>query len=453
MAPAEISQYAVSVLGNVRENQEDSYLSWSADADGLAAVLAVADGMGGHQAGEVASGTAIATLEAGLCRTAGEWRPEGVNEVAERLKAVVGAANRAVLELDAADGAPRPGTTLTAAAIWRDRLVVGHVGDSRCYLVRAGRASQLTEDHTMVAEQVRLGNMTAEAARRSPYRNSLVRCLGSEPQVAVDTVATAIEPGDVVLICSDGLTEYVEALEIGIVLASRELPAALDLLRDLALERGGHDNITVVAAQCGARELLPEQPLPPYRSGDTQTLELPVLDDGFEPPLPAPTVSRAVTTALVTASAVILVIGAVTAVRQHLAATAPPAMVAPAQPPPGAPALVESPTTAVVLMLSAQGSALVLDAPARGLTVTPLGNYHVKLDPEGLRWQISGLKRTDQDWQVRRDRQPNGEQSGTIGAEPQPVTLAPGRWVLELRAKSAKVKWTAVADLIVAGRP
>jgi protein phosphatase len=213
-------------IGLVRERNEDGYLV-------RPPLFAVADGMGGHRGGEVASRLALETLE----------RP-GDAPLAERVRE----ANRVVYERSMLDrSVAGMGTTLTAAVLEGDRLRLAHVGDSRAYLLREGRLERLTEDHTMVHQMVRQGRLTEEEAAWHPYRSVLTRALGTEPDVPVDEAVVQVRPGDRVLLCTDGLTSMVEEARIGEVLRTTPDPQeAADRLVEAAIAAGGLDNVTVV---------------------------------------------------------------------------------------------------------------------------------------------------------------------------------------------------------------
>lgn len=206
----------------------------------------VADGMGGHTAGQVASGIAIdAVLEAVRAGSAG-------TSLTERLRSAVAHANSQILRAAAA----RPelsgmGTTLAALLLREGRAAVAHVGDSRVYRVRAGRIRQLTDDHSLVGELQRRGEISAAAAREHPHRHVLTRALGVKPEAELDLGELAAEPGDVFVLCSDGLTHHVRDDEIAKALGMGEdLEAACGGLVALANARGGEDNITVLAVRC-----------------------------------------------------------------------------------------------------------------------------------------------------------------------------------------------------------
>jgi protein phosphatase len=218
--------------GRQRRGNEDS-------AFAQAPVFVVADGMGGAQAGEVASQMAVETFEAGLPE---EGTPE------QRLAEVVRKANRRIHDLSLAEHEHHGmGTTLTAAYLDEGYVAIAHVGDSRAYLFRDGQLSRLTQDHSLVEELRQRGKLTEEEAAEHPQRSIITRALGPEPDVQVDTSSQAVRSGDVLLLCSDGLTSMISEQQIGQILASApNLRAAGDRLIDSANAAGGKDNITVV---------------------------------------------------------------------------------------------------------------------------------------------------------------------------------------------------------------
>jgi serine/threonine protein phosphatase PrpC len=220
---------AATDIGLVREGNEDAYLA----EDPL---FAVADGMGGHRGGEVASRLALETLESLFKRGEGAL-PEQVQE-----------ANRAVFERSSSDRAVAGmGTTLTAAVVEDDRVRLAHVGDSRAYLLRDGELRMLTEDHTLVHRMVQQGEITEAEAERHPQRSVVTRALGVELSVPVDEVVVDLRPGDRLLICSDGLTSMVDDGSIARVLVDVLDPQlAAEALVRAANEAGGVDNVTVV---------------------------------------------------------------------------------------------------------------------------------------------------------------------------------------------------------------
>ena len=206
--------------------------------------FAVADGMGGAKAGEVASAMATEGFE-------GE---SDSGEPAEtQLARILREANRRIYDLAVADESHRGmGTTLTAAKVTGDDISLGHVGDSRAYRMRDGELEQLTKDHSLVAELERSGQITAEAAEHHPQRSIITRALGPEPEVEVDTYTIAGREEDLFLLCSDGLTSMISDEEIGSILRSADtLDAAADALVRAANQSGGKDNITVVLFRVG----------------------------------------------------------------------------------------------------------------------------------------------------------------------------------------------------------
>ncbi|MGO9899220.1 MAG: Stp1/IreP family PP2C-type Ser/Thr phosphatase [Solirubrobacteraceae bacterium] len=217
-----------------RGNEDASYAQ--------APLFVVADGMGGARAGEVASRIAVEMFEQGL---PAEGTPE------RRLSFVVQSANREIYALSRSErDREGMGTTLTAAYLDQDHLAIAHVGDSRAYMFRAGELVRLTQDHSLVDELVKAGKLTEEQALEHPQRSIITRALGPEPDVAVDTWSYPARAGDVLLLCSDGLTSMISDAHISAILAGApSLQAAADALIDEANEAGGRDNITVVLSR------------------------------------------------------------------------------------------------------------------------------------------------------------------------------------------------------------
>ena len=246
-----------SHTGQVRELNEDSYLVLSSPAldNNIDAVLVVADGMGGHQAGEVASAYLVQHLEQLFSSSEYEqivyYSADHPDYFAAVLKEVLEQINEQLYSFASEQSELRGmGTTATVALISGQRLFLGHVGDSRAYRVRNGELHLLTEDHSWVAEQVREGKMTAEEAASHPRKNVLTRVLGHSLVVRVDRSIHEIQAGDHLVLCSDGLTNFVHDAEIQqAAVADTEPQAACDWLVNLANERGGGDNITVVMAR------------------------------------------------------------------------------------------------------------------------------------------------------------------------------------------------------------
>jgi serine/threonine protein phosphatase PrpC len=222
-----------SDTGRQRRGNEDAYFARSP-------LFAVADGMGGAQAGEVASRLAVEVLEQGL--------PEGSGSIEERLRARVREANARINAVGQADDQRAGmGTTLTVAHVGEDELTVAHVGDSRLYRLRDGAFERLTDDHTLVDELVRQGKLTPEEADEHPQRSIITRALGPEMGVEADSRTWPARAGDVYLICSDGLTSMVDEARVGeLVATAPSLAAAGRTLIEAANDAGGRDNITVV---------------------------------------------------------------------------------------------------------------------------------------------------------------------------------------------------------------
>ena len=257
-------------VGRGRPENEDSLLV--DPDDGL---YAVADGMGGHRAGEVASATAIDALKTAYLG-------------GQRLDQAVGAANAAVFARAAEDAALRGmGTTLTAIALHDSTAEFGHVGDSRAYLMRDGNVTQVTEDHSLVEQLVREGRLTPEEAQNHPQRAIITRALGVDPNVAVDTYRIDLRPGDRLMICSDGLTNMLSDDTIAQTLRRHADPQqAADTLVDMANQAGGDDNITVIlldALSDGGEGAGAEPQVEPTPEPEPE-LQAPQPDEVDEPP-------------------------------------------------------------------------------------------------------------------------------------------------------------------------
>ena len=232
-----VEHAGLSDVGRQREANEDNYVI----AEPL---FAVADGMGGAQAGEVASRTAADVFEH---VTGGGDQPE------QLLTDLAGEANRQIFEMSQSDPSRRGmGTTLTAAMVWSQGVSIGHVGDSRAYRLRDGKLEQLTHDHSLVAELQRSGQLTAEAAEHHPQRSIITRALGPEPDVEVDAHTHTTRAGDVYALCSDGLTGMISDADMEAILRGADTlaQAAEDLVK-AANQSGGKDNITVVLFRLG----------------------------------------------------------------------------------------------------------------------------------------------------------------------------------------------------------
>jgi len=224
-------------VGQVRTSNEDAFGYCVEEG-----VFALCDGMGGAAAGEVASRIAVDTLINQLCAADSHENRRKVLEEA------IAAANQIVHARAEKEAALRGmGTTLVAVAIGGDRALVGHVGDSRCYLYRRGELSRLTHDHSLVDEQVRLGQLTQDEADHSPLRNVITRAIGTQTSVSADIAELALEPDDILLLCSDGLTKELSDDRIAAMLGEDgDLDSLCGSLIDAAKAAGGHDNITAV---------------------------------------------------------------------------------------------------------------------------------------------------------------------------------------------------------------
>jgi PPM family protein phosphatase len=244
-------------LGRVRKNNEDCYT-----IDSSLQLYVLSDGMGGEACGEVASKLAVQTVLA-HCRQSensratpifGESSPE-VSERTNRLASAVRLANRKVFEEAAANPEQhRMGATVVAAWFEAQRLSVAHVGDSRAYLLRGGALEQLTNDHSLVAEKVRVGILTPQEADASEMQSVLTRAVGTSDTVEVDTDEQILLAGDYVLLCTDGLTRMVTDPEIAsTLLTSATAQESAERLVDLANDNGGVDNVSVIVLRISER--------------------------------------------------------------------------------------------------------------------------------------------------------------------------------------------------------
>ncbi len=241
--------------GRKRDHNEDSFL-----VDEGLRLFVVADGMGGHAGGGTASKLAVDTIRDRLTeakrdspRVFGSSTEPEEGKLLEFLRQAVEAACAAIF--NAAQGDPSlagMGTTVTAALIDGGTAYVAHVGDSRCYLLRQGRIYQISEDHSLVNEQLKAGAITADEARNSRFKNIITRSVGFEQEVMVDMMGLEVEPGDRMVLCCDGLSNLVQDHEILEIVGGTPLEETPAKLVALANERGGDDNITVIVVH--ARE-------------------------------------------------------------------------------------------------------------------------------------------------------------------------------------------------------
>ena len=246
---ASIEMTTCSDPGRVRDNNEDSVL-----ANAPLGLAVLADGMGGYNAGEVASSMATTVLGCELEQLFADNPPHHPGEdghawVLSALAAKVSQTNRAIYQ--AALDNPKyagMGTTLVMVQFYDNRMAVAHVGDSRLYRVRDGELMQITRDHSLLQDQLDSGLITPEEARYSHNKNLVTRALGVEEDVKTDVAEHAVLPGDVYLLCSDGLNDMVDDEDIALTLSSlsANLPLCAQQLIDLANDNGGRDNVSVV---------------------------------------------------------------------------------------------------------------------------------------------------------------------------------------------------------------
>ena len=245
-----LASSSLSDVGRQRQHNEDACL-----ADDDLGLYVVCDGMGGHAAGDVAAGRAVEAIRAEvashrreLSALAADPGPANRLAVADLLETAIQRASAVVYGLAQADPSRRGmGTTCVALVIAGGKGVIGHVGDSRVYLLRAGLLHRLTEDHTLVQAQLKQGLISAEQAAVSEYKNVITRAVGIQPSVQVDTLVTDVLPGDLFLLCTDGLHGYLEDGETAALLAATPAAGLPARLVALANERGGRDNVTAVA--------------------------------------------------------------------------------------------------------------------------------------------------------------------------------------------------------------
>jgi protein phosphatase len=400
MARGEITTHAVSVLGNTHTRGEDNFLDWRAadggQASGIAAVLVVADGHG--------RAAAVATVDALLCAHAANLTFADADEMAVYLGEVM------VHALSSESAAERPGITLTVAVIWRETLVLGHVGDSRCYLLRDGRAALLTEDSSVGAGQ--------------PDRR----------------LETPLSEGDVLLLCSHGLSEHVEGEEMAAVFDERPLAEAVEWLEELALQRGGEDNVTLVAAQIGARLVRPAAaetvppPFSPEQHG-ADAMDLPAASPAASPAAPAVrTVSRAEWVACVVLGVVVVCLACYVlrpAESPKAAAPGPSAEVA----------------TPVDVSFKVSGGSIVLMAKTDGLEVRPAPAYEGESShlSWGVQYRLKPFEGTARQFELTDLGSSGAPQTGKISGVTQ-LTVSAGRHY-ELRINDLPVMtFTATAS-------
>jgi protein phosphatase len=249
---------AKSDPGRARENNEDSV-----SYDEATSVVVLADGMGGYNAGEIASGMATAFIKSEMSR----WLQEAghaatLREVRRAMEICVENANLSIFNAANANAAySGMGTTLVVGVFRDDKLLLGHIGDSRCYRLRDGELQQITKDHSLLQEQIDAGLITSEQAAHSTIKNLVTRAVGVDDVVLLEINEHTVKVGDLFLLCSDGLSDMVDDPSIArIVLTDRDLAQKAADLIDIANSNGGRDNISVVLVQAsetiGRRGLL-----------------------------------------------------------------------------------------------------------------------------------------------------------------------------------------------------
>ena len=248
-APLDVA--SLSHPGMVRTHNEDSVF-----VDGEAGLAVLADGMGGYSAGEVASGIAVNVISTGMLQELNSGRElskvdisSGLTHAALLLQQQIALANKGIYE--AAQQRPEcagMGTTLVATVFFENRVSIGHIGDSRCYRMRADKFEQLTHDHSLLQEQIDSGMLTLEQAKYSLNKNLVTRALGIEAVVPADIAEYRVEAEDVYVLCSDGLTDMVDAEIVREIVAAKrsDLAEAAAELIDVANQNGGRDNVSVV---------------------------------------------------------------------------------------------------------------------------------------------------------------------------------------------------------------
>jgi protein phosphatase len=258
--------WGCSDVGRKRDHNEDSLL-----LEPNLGLFAVADGMGGHLGGDRASRMAVEILGREvkrLVRNGAMKKPAKIvtengdeGPVAAALRQAARTAGAAIFDVAQREARLHGmGTTLTALLVRDDKAYVAHVGDSRAYLFRDGKAQQVTEDHSWIAEQVRAGLLSEEEARDSRFRHIITRSVGFEREVQVDLQEIPISPGDCFLLCSDGLTNHIEDTEIGRILTAEYYRRAPQVFVEIANERGGDDNVTVLVVYVANEKAAEESP-------------------------------------------------------------------------------------------------------------------------------------------------------------------------------------------------
>ncbi|SHF20452.1 protein phosphatase [Caldanaerobius fijiensis DSM 17918] len=233
-------------VGNARENNEDGYYIKNDDEFKL---FIVADGMGGHNAGEVASSLAIKSVVDYFEKNYKQLVKDDYEIIRFIKEAIVEGNSEVFKKATLNKSMSGMGTTLTLLLIENGKYFIGHIGDSRAYLIRDKKIKQISNDHSLVAELIRQGSITENEARVHPQRNIITRALGTCNDIEIDIVIDEISPGDIILLCTDGLTNMLTDQEILDIVNDNEPDRACDELIKAANDKGGYDNITVVIAK------------------------------------------------------------------------------------------------------------------------------------------------------------------------------------------------------------
>lgn len=240
-----MKSFGATDIGRVRKINEDSYYD---DPENLGLYI-VADGMGGHQAGEVASSLAVETLSS-ILREHLLDQNSRMTDIEHVLKAAVDRANQTVYNLATSQpGYSGMGTTVVVCIVREGHAHIAHIGDSRAYLIRKRMLKQLTTDHSLVQELLNKGRITEAEAEDHPRKNILTRALGTDPVIEIDTMSIQLQPGDTLMLCTDGISNHVDRQEL-LDLISDNPPesACMEIIR-LANSRGGFDNMTILIVE------------------------------------------------------------------------------------------------------------------------------------------------------------------------------------------------------------
>jgi serine/threonine protein phosphatase PrpC len=260
-----VTSFGMTDVGRKRKANEDSFF-----IDEKIGMFLVADGMGGHAAGEVASATAVQVIHRELSARYDQMNAalkngsvEARNEALSEVSKAVEVACREVFAIAEADESKKGmGTTIAMLFVFGEEAIVAHVGDSRVYMLRDGASYQLTEDHSLIQEQLARGLITPEEAKNAPYSNVITRALGIQESVQADTLYVELMPGDEFMLCSDGFHGYLAEEELPSLMKGGDQQALVGGMVNLANERGGKDNVTVIHVRVAEEERVPEAVTP-----------------------------------------------------------------------------------------------------------------------------------------------------------------------------------------------